>query len=210
MIFASGHSIYWRLTDDRSSGADAISVVLTNSQREDLAEVTVEKEMVPAIAGTGLRTESVDIEWNRRDLELFLTLLRRTLEDPEEFNELNQIELDLTDESIVQILQIVAAARFARPHPATPIINTRRALPGGGGQAQLGELISIDTIDSLKPAIVVAVTDKDLHCVLLDEITSPGGDNIRFDRHDIIVLPRQLALPGSFTNLIPDPTDLIH
>lgn len=210
MIFASGHSIFWRLTDESGEGSDAVSVVLTNSRNQDLAEVAVESELIPAVRESGFRTESVDIEWNKRDLELFLTLLRNILSDPQEPGEMQQVELDLNDDSVVHILQIVAAARFATPYPAEPVINASRNLSRTNSHCNIGELISIDTIDGLKPGVVVAVTEQDLHCLLLDEITSPAGDNIRFDRHDIIILKKELALPGSFTDLTPRDSDFIH
>ena len=212
MIFASGHSIFWRLTELQGEGSDAVSVVLTNSRRQDLAEIAVDSDSDAKAAASrtsSLRPETVDIEWDKSDLELFLTLLRNTVE-VDGAEETQQIELDLNDESIVHILQIVAAARFATPHPAEPVINAQRSLTAAHLRHEVGELISIDTIDGLKPGIVVAVQDNNLHCVLLDEITSPAGDNIRFDRHDIIVLKPEQALPGSFTDLQPTESDSIH
>lgn len=219
MIFASGHSIFWRLTDQSDEGSDAVSVVLTNSRRQALAEVAVDNETDSALRHSDTQPETIDIEWDKRDLELFLTLLRNTVsqetesvypQQADQAQEVQQIELDLNDDSVVHILQIVAAARFATPYPAEPVINAKRSLIASVPPCSVGELISIDTIDGLKPGVVVAEDDGELHCVLLDEITSPAGDNIRFDRHDIIILKRELALPGSFTHLQPGRSETIH
>ena len=208
MIFASGHSIFWRLTDETGEGSDVVSIVLSNQSRLEIAEVEIETDIISPPHQSSQPDQPVDIEWNKSDLDLFLTLLRNTLgeNDAEEYE---QIELDLTDESVLRIMHIVAAARFATPYPAEGVIKRSATVFGGSAEYKVGERVSLDTIDGFKPAVIVSLDD-DISCVLLDQITAPSGDNIQLDRHDLVVVEKEWILPGSLTTTQPGATDIIH
>jgi hypothetical protein len=209
MIFASGHSIFWRLSDETGEGSDVVSIVLANQSKYEVAEVEIETDIISAPHKSEQPEYPVDIEWNKSDLDLFLTLLRNTFERREESEYEEQIELDLTDEAVLRIMHIVAAARFATPYPADTVLKHSASNFGGMVEYKVGERISLDTIDGFKPAVIVTIGD-DINCVLLEEITAPSGDNIQLDRHDLIVLDRQRALPGNLTSIQPGDADLIH
>ena len=151
----------------------------------------------------------VDIEWNKSDLDLFLSLLRNTLDDREDSEDYEQIELDLTDESVLRIMHIVAAARFSIPYPADDVIKHSPTNCGGSVEFRMGERISLDTIDGFKPAVIVSLDDE-IGCVLLDQITAPSGDNIQLDQHDLVVVRKEWALPGNLTTTQPGAADTIH
>jgi hypothetical protein len=210
MIFASGHSIFWRLTDETGQGSDVVSIVLANQKVDDVSEVEIETDIISAPHVADTPDYPIDIEWNKEDLDLFLTLLRNTFNTKTTPEHDEQIELDLTDESVLRIMHIVASARFSIPYPAAPVIKTSTALSGEAIRYRVGERISLATIDGYKAGVIVSIEDEDLCCVLLEEVTSPAGDNIQLDLHDLIVLQKQLALPESFTTTMPGELDQIH
>ncbi|MEZ5491778.1 MAG: hypothetical protein R3F50_15880 [Gammaproteobacteria bacterium] len=209
MIFASGHSIFWRLTDETGEGSDVVSIVLSNQSRREIAEVEIETDIISPPHKSVQPDQPVDIEWNNSDLDLFITLLRNTLGENDSSEEYEQIELDLTDESVLRIMHIVAAARFATPYPADGVIKRSHATFGGSAEIKVGERVSLDTIDGFKPAVIVSL-DEDISCVLLDQITAPSGDNIQLDRHDLVVVEKEWVLPGSLTTTQPSFADTIH
>lgn len=210
MIFASGHSIFWRLSDETGQGNDVVSIVLANQKEDEVAEVEIETDIISAPHKANPPEYPIDIEWTKKDLDLFLTLLRNTFSSKEAPEAEEQIELDLTDESVLHIMHIVAAARFSTPYSAEAILKAARALPSDPVRFKVGERISLDTIDGFKPGVIVALDDDEISCVLLEEVTSPAGDNIQLDRHDLIVLNKDMALPATFTNLLPGEQDQIH
>jgi len=209
MIFASGHSIFWRLTDETGEGSDVVSIVLSNQSRREVSEVEIETDIISPPHKSAQPDYPVDIEWNKSDLDLFLTLLRNTLGEGEGNDDYEQIELDLTDESVLRIMHIVAAARFATPYPADGVIRRSQANFGDAVEMKVGERISLDTIDGFKPAVIVSLSEE-LSCVLLDEITAPSGDNIQLDRHDLVVVEKDWVLPGSLTSTQRGEADIIH
>lgn len=209
MVFASGHSIFWRLTDESGQGSDVVSIVLSNQNRIEVAEVEIETDILSPPQKSEQGGYPVDIEWNKTDLDLFLSLLRNTLDEREENDEYEQIELDLTDESVLRIMHIVAAARFSIPYPADDVIKPSQTNCGGSVEYRMGERISLDTIDGFKPAVIVSL-DEEIGCVLLDQITAPSGDNIQLDQHDLVVVRKEWALPGNLTTTQPGAADVIH
>ncbi|MCB1672264.1 MAG: hypothetical protein R3F41_01665 [Gammaproteobacteria bacterium] len=209
MIFASGHSIFWRLTDETGEGSDVVSIVLSNQSRREVAEVEIETDIISPPHQSSEPDTPIDIEWTKSDLDLFLTLLRNTLGEKDNAEEYEQIELDLTDESVLRIMHIVAAARFATPYAADGVVKRSEAVYGGVVEYKVGERISLDTIDGFKPAVIVSL-DEAISCVLLEQITAPSGDNIQLDRHDLVVVEKEWVLPGSLTTTQPGATDTIH
>ncbi len=209
MIFASGHSIFWRLTDETGEGSDVVSIVLSNQSRREVSEVEIETDIISPPHQSMQPDYPVDIEWNKSDLDLFLTLLRNTLGEKDVTEEYEQIELDLTDESVLRIMHIVAAARFATPYQADGVVTRSQAVFGDVVEFKVGERVSLDTIDGFKPAVIVSLDDA-ISCVLLEQITAPSGDNIQLDRHDLVVVEKEWILPGSLTTIQPGTTDAIH
>jgi hypothetical protein len=209
MVFASGHSIFWRLTDEAGQGNDVVSIVLSNQGRREIAEVEIETDILSPTQETRQTEYPMDIEWDKADLDLFVSLLRNTLDERDELDEIEQIELDLTDESVLRIMHIVAAARFSVPYPADDVIKQSSTNCGGSVQYRMGERISLDTIDGFKSAVIVSL-DEEIGCVLLDQITAPSGDNIQLDQHDLVVVRKEWALPGNLTTTHPGASDIIH
>lgn len=210
MVFASGHNIFWRLTDEVGKEDDLVSIVLSNEERQEIAEVEIETDIhSPPIGDSSQSEYPVDIEWDRGDLDLFVILLRNSLDTTGGLEGIEQIELDLTDESVLRIMHIVAAARFSVPYAADDIIKQPNTNCGGSVRFQMGEQISLDTIDGFKPAVIVSL-DEDIGCVLLDQITAPSGDNIQLDQHDLLVVRKEWALPGDLTTTRPGASDIIH
>lgn len=210
MTFASGHSIFWRLSDETGQGSDVVSIVLANQKEDDVAEVEIETDIISAPHKAEPPDYPIDIEWTKKDLDLFLILLRKNFPHQEAPELGEQIELDLTDESVLRIMHIVAAARFSIPYPAETVINPGRSFPSEVVRFRVGERISLDTIDGYKPGVIVALDKDEINCVLLEEVTSPAGDNIQLDRHDLIVLKKHFALPATFTTTLPGEFDQIH
>jgi len=154
MIFASGHSIFWRLTDETGEGSDVVSIVLANQKEDDTSEVEIETDIISAPHKADTPDYPIDIEWNKEDLDLFLTLLRNTFNTKTTPEQDEQIELDLTDESVLRIMHIVAAARFSIPYPAAPVIKSSACLPGEVIRFRVGERISLETIDGFKAGVI--------------------------------------------------------
>ncbi|MFM1896049.1 MAG: hypothetical protein RLZZ385_1123 [Pseudomonadota bacterium] len=211
MMIASGQNLFWRLSDSSGRGSDAVSVVLTNHPSATPAEVQIQTAISANPFPASTAAASQDIEWDQRDLELFVTLLHKTLPaDTAAARGSVHIELDLSDDQVVHIMHVVAAARFASAYLAAPVINDWRSLPVLAVGCQVGDLISIDTIDGFKPCVVVADNEDTLDCILLEEITSPRGDNIRLGCHDKVILKRGWALPANFSARQPAAQEALH
>ncbi|MBT8146929.1 MAG: hypothetical protein KJN90_08745, partial [Gammaproteobacteria bacterium] len=64
MVFASGHSIFWRLTDESGQDSDVVSIVLSNESRRETAEVEIETDILSPPRKPEKSNYPVDIEWN--------------------------------------------------------------------------------------------------------------------------------------------------
>jgi len=201
MIFASGHSIFWRLSDETGAGHDVVSVVLADQKADEIAEVEIETEITSPLQSADKSEPHVDIEWNKKDLELFLSLLHNTFDIDNNKEQVEQIELDLTDETVLKIMHIVAAARFSKPYPGETILRPMWSLPSEPVRFKVGEKVSFNTIDGFKPGIIVSKDGEELVCVLLEDVTSPKGDNIQYERHDLLTLSKGQIFPASFSVL---------
>ena len=210
MIFPSGKSIYWRLSDETGQGLEAVSIVLTNRSDRDGDDVEIETDIISVAYQTDTPQAPIEIEWDHKDLELFTTLVKNTFNNDGQTQGTQAIELDFTDESVVTIMHIVAAAHFSTPYAAKGILNIQRTLATPRKECSVGDLVSIDTIDGYKSTVIVKSDAKVFTCVLLDEITSPNGDNFRLDRHDLIIVQREWVLPAAFADVYPADSDLIH
>jgi len=210
MIFPTGKNIYWRISDENGQGSDVVSIVLANHNDIEVDDVEIETDIISSPFQTITPQTPIVIEWDKKDLELFLTLVKNTFNSEADTHGPIHIELDFTDESVVTIMHIVAAAHFSTPYTATDILNVQRTLATPKKECNVGDLVSIDTIDGYKSTVIVKSDEKVFTCVLLDEITCPNGDNIRLDRHDLIIVKREWVLPAAFADVYPAESDSIH
>jgi hypothetical protein len=210
MLLASGHTILWRLSDETGDGPDVVSIVLSKKRHHKTAELEIETDIISAPFQSASPETPVDIAWDKKDLELFMALLRNTFPADANLQENKPLELDLNDESVLSIMHVVAAARFATPYPAETVINLHQNAARTPIVCRLGERISIDTIAGLKTCIVVAVNGDELSCVLLEEILADNDDKPQMDLHDLLVLNRAWALPDWYSELKPSHSRLIH
>lgn len=210
MQLASGHTILWRLSDETGEGPDVVSIVLSKPHSNNIAEIEIETDIISAPMTGQIPETPVDIAWDRKDLDLFMTLLRNTFPADALMLGSKPLELDLHDASVVRIMHVVAAARFATPYPVDGVITDRPIAVASPTSYAVGEQISIDTIDGFKSCIVVGVDEFELNCVLLDEIVTDNDGDPHLDRHDMVILNKEFALPASFSLLTPSGSDRIH
>ena len=109
MVSITKSDLYWRLSDETGLGLDVVSMVLqlTQEQEEYELETDVISEVLLPSDGP------MDLEWSEDDHLLFTLLIQKLLL-PE--NESLDSSLDFSDDCIVTIVHMVAAARFAQLH----------------------------------------------------------------------------------------------
>lgn len=208
MTLPMGNSIFWRLTDETGEGPDVVSIVLASQAQQKINEMEIETDIISAPVDSSPPEMPVDIEWDNQDLDLFLTLVSNTFQPTRDEADRQHIELDFTDDSVVTIMHIVAAAHFATPYPGQNLVNVERTLSTLKGPSGVGDLVSLDTVDGYKSAVIVRERNDEYICVLLDDVQV--SESFQLDRHDLLVVNKEWVLPAAFAENCPGSDDVIH
>ena len=197
MTQVAKHQLKWRLADVEGKGTDQVSIVMPELDSEQPREILLPTD-IPSPHPT-----AVDLRWTEDDLSLFFLLLEKMLEWPMDEDH----PLDLTDEGIIEVLHVVAAARFITPLPAEDMLG--EDIPTIHYEWDVGDIIAINTFDGFKSAVIVALDSIDATCVLLDEIDG-HEEYFDFEVFDTLIVNKHSILPGEFGNVSPASEAVIH
>lgn len=171
MAFTTPGQLRWRLINESDPNQDEVTFVLPfiapGEGTEYLLETGVKTQH-------GERTQN-ELKWSEKDLHLFICLFGRQLDD--EFEQ-ESFELNFTDPSIIEMINIVASARFSievdlSKKILAPSINTKHK------NYKLGEVVAINTQEGFKLAVAVDFTEDDIRCVVLEPFVKPDSKDFR-------------------------------
>ena len=207
MAGLANNELFWRLTDDTGQGLGVVTMVLPAEVYGGSNEFQLQTDVISKVKHKTSLRNAVDLKWSESDLELFLTLIKKMiLPDPET----EEIALDFSEEAVVAIVHIVAAARFATPVPSDEILNEEDILTIRE-DFDIGDLVAINTINGFKNCVIVDMDSVDATCVLLDDVDVViNGECEQLDHHDLMVVNRHSLLPADFGDVVPCEDDVIH
>ncbi len=191
----------WRLTEAHDSGLDKVSMVLPCAGDFE-EEIQLETEV--HLLTSRHHPAPLDLEWTSDDLGLFVVLVEKILgidlSAP-------KVSLNLDDDSLVGVVHIVAAARFATPLPAEELLDKPISTPLQ--EFDVGDWISIHTLNGFKVAIIVEMDSVDAKCVLLDEVLMDDPD-VCLEAYDVLMVNRHDLLIPEFGDVMPSAEAIIH
>ncbi len=197
MTQVAKHQLKWRLADVEGTGMDQVSIVMPELDSAQPKEILLPTD-IPSPHPTAM-----DLRWTEDDLSLFFMLLEKMLEWPLD----DQTPLDLTDDGIIEVLHVVAAARFITPLPADDIL--AEEISTVLYEWDIGDIIAINSHDGFKNAVIVALDSIDATCVLLDEING-HEQYFDFEVFDTLIVNKHSILPGEFGQVCPASEAVIH
>lgn len=187
----------WRLSAESSEGFCVVSMVVPYHEDEDRKNLTIETSVI-SLSSDSSRSESEEmLEWNQDDMELFLKLVNAQ----RQLNNLpisETVRVDLTDPSVIEIINVVAAAGFGTAYTSEGILMpTADNFPAY--HCHVGGAAALNTVSGFKPVVVVAMEEEDVVCVLLDDIQFVEADDMeQLNRHDLLLVKRVDILHPDF------------
>lgn len=185
MTQVAKNQLKWRLADVQGSGSDQVSLVMPQVSGHENREFLLPTD-IPSPQST-----VEDLRWSDDDLELFFRLLEKQL--GLEITE--DMPLDMQDEGVINILHVVAAARFIIPHPADDILGPD--IPTIMEEYEPGDLAAINTLDGFKSGIIVGMDSIEVVFVLLDSIENAEHE-LTYDVYDTLMVNKHSLLPAEF------------
>lgn len=199
MESASPVYLKWRIINTESGIAEVtlvLPILQENGQPELLLETGIQVDNYPVL--------NQEFPWSSHDVVLFTRLFGHKVTKE------NQVtfELNLADPSVIEIINIVASARFSET------IDLRQIDMSPGFQTQiktvqLGEVVSINTDQGFKLAVVTALSLEDLSCVILEPFYEPDSHEY-ISIHDVVRISRVNVLPAEFGTTLSNESDILH
>ncbi len=180
--------LFWRISDQDSSGFEAVSLLMPAGPAGEDAAVFPTEVSFPSNRST---THPVDLRWSEEDSDLFMQLLDRLMEADDE----QEIEVDISDGVIQGIVQLVALARFKTPWPTDELVG--EDIITELEEIEVGDLVALNTCHGYALAIIVGLDSIDATCVLLDSLMNEEGQLVVPD-HSLLVINRHYVLPAAF------------
>ncbi len=205
MAVSSPDQLMWRLVDETGQGADLVTFVLPGEFGDNNSELCLETDIIAALDPVQLKQQNTDLKWSEDDVELLLVLLEKMLPDPDVDE---SISLDFNDPSTIEIIHIIASARFSQALDLTqeelgsPLLTELE-------DAEVGNLVAVNFKTGFKLAVIVELDSIDATCVLLEDIDDSSLPK-SLSVHDVVVLSRHDLLPATFGNVHPGETDSVH
>ena len=196
MTQAVKQSLKWRLADMAGTGTEHVNIVMPELDPQSTHEILLATD-IPSP-----HSSKMDLSWTEEDVELFQALVEKVIsehDDPQ--------QLDLGDPEIVDILHMVAAARFIEPLDADEVLADD--IPTIMCEPDLGELTAIHTLDGYKTCIIAELDSIEAVCVLLEPLVVEDKQ-IELDVYDTLVVNKHSLLPAEFGNVEPDTGSVVH
>lgn len=195
----SPKNLTWRIVKDEL-GLNEITMVLPFERLDGEPEMLLET----GVKFSGTEYHTPEISWTSSDLLLFTTLCGISTRE----NTVVKLEIDFADPSTIEMINIVASARFSDEVDLSHLDMS----PGFQHEMkhfELGEVVSINTDQGFKLAVVVDFTHADLRCVILEPFFVPNSQEF-LSIHDVIRIPRLGVLPAEFGDTLVNETDILH
>ena len=186
------HQLKWRLADIEGTGTDQVNIVMPELDGLQPKEILLPTD-IPSPHPTAM-----DLRWT-----LFFLLLNKMLE----LNVEGPHPLDLTDEGVIDVLHVVAAARFITPLPAEDLL--AEDISTVLQEVDVGDIVAIHCHDGFKSAVIIALDSIDATCVLLDPIDG-HEEFFDFDVYDTLIINKHNLLPGEFGNVVAGSDSVLH
>jgi hypothetical protein len=200
--------LVWRLIDETGQGADVVTLVLPFSPEKPQQAQLLETDVVASQALPSNPLSNHDLSWSQSDIMLLLTLAQKmldmaTAQDPDT----DKITLDFENPTVIEIIQIVAAARFAEPFDLTqvnlgPVIHTTHS------EIEQGDMVALPSLDGYPLAVITDLDSVECTCVLVEPVELKEGQT--FEIHDVVKVSRMDLLPATFGHVFPADEDVIH
>lgn len=205
MAISTPNQLMWRLVDETGQGADLVTFVLPSEHGNNSEELCLETDVIAALESSEFQRKHTDLQWSTDDLDLLLILMEKAnaIDEWED-----TISLDFNDASTIEIIHIVASARFSKPLDLTrqdmgQFVFTQFE------EIEVGGLVCVNSKCGYKLAIVVALDSVDATCVMLEEMLDPDLP-ASVGVHDLVLLSRHDLLPSTFGSVNAGESDLIH
>lgn len=197
MTQVAKHQLKWRLADIEGTGMDQVNIVMPDLEGCQPREILLPTD-IPSPHPTAM-----DLRWTEDDLSLFFLLLNKMLEINVDASQ----PLDLTDDGVIDVLHVVAAARFITPLPAEDVLaeDVTTILQ----EFDVGDIVAINCHDGFKSAVITALDSIDATCVLLDAIDG-HEEYFDFEVYDTLIINKHNLLPGEFGNVMPGADCTVH
>jgi hypothetical protein len=205
---------FWRLSSDNHEGYSQVSMVIPLSSGPEKMEHTIITNVLSFTGDDDIENGEEFMEWNEDDITLFLKLLA-SKSPPQVRESSHTFKVDLNDPYTIEVIHIVAAAGFGMTmtvddllvlDPADPIV--------GFEEPEVGQLVTLHTIDGYKRGIVVGMDENEgeVVCVLLDSIDMPPPQSHlnSLQAHDLVLVKSSQLLPPEFSSLEPAASDILH
>lgn len=191
----------WRLGAETSEGRCAVSLVVPYQTEDDSRDLTQDLTIETSIHSLSMgrmdkEAEEV-LEWNNDDINLFVRMVNQQRHS-QNLPVSDTLRIDLSDPSIVEIINVVAAAGFGTPYSSCGVLQ-ESASDYPAYQCYIGGSASLNTVDGFKSCVVVAIEDDDVICVLLDDVILSATDETKnLHRHDLVLVKTSDVLHPEF------------
>ena len=198
--------VFWRIVDESGAGPDSVTLVFETAEEERKA-LQLETDIVTAEFLSHVGKDHVDVAWTQEDFELLQVLLRKQF--PERFDEDRMgFQLDLTDDSVLDTIAVLAAARFSDPQRAEDwLLNhgwttVQRAY-------EVGDMVALATDIGFCLGVLVALDAVEAQVVLLECIDEEAAEpSVRL--HELVRVDKADLLPDTFGNVMTTEEDTVH
>jgi len=188
----------WCLGVESSAGFCAVSMIVPYQDEDDRQDLTIETSVLSMSSDPGRSENEEVLEWNQDDINLFLKMLNHRRQN----NNLpasDIVRIDLSDPSIIEIINVVAAAGFGTAYTSYGVLhNSSGRYPAI--HCHIGGVASLNTVNGFKTCVVVAIEDEDVVCVLLEDIqVTEAGEFDELSRHDLLLVKSADVLHPEFS-----------
>jgi len=200
----------WCLGVESSEGFCAVSMIVPYQDEDDRQDLTIETSVLSMSSDPGRSENEEVLEWNQDDISLFLKMVNHRRQN----NNLpasDTVRIDLTDPSIIDIINVVAAAGFGTAYTSYGVLHNSSGLYPAF-HCHIGGVASLNTVNGFKPCVVVAIEGEDVVCVLLEDIqVTEAGEFDELSRHDLLLVKSADVLHPEFSAADPKPqSQLAH
>jgi hypothetical protein len=177
----------WRLSAESSEGFCSVAMIVPYQDDADRKDLTIETS-VQSLASDSTRSAREEVlEWNQDDIGLFVRMVNNQRHTNNQ-RVSDTVRVDLTDPTIMEIINVVAAAGFGTAYASSGVLQSSQ-VQYPAFHCHIGGFAALNTVGGFKNCVVVAVEDDERVCVLLDdiEVTDTGGFE-QINRHDLLMV----------------------
>jgi hypothetical protein len=214
----------WRLSPETPDGFSHVSMVIPFQNGSQNLEHTIPTSIMSFSGDHEKNAAEETLEWNEDDIQLFLKLLAarhpgQVQQSPQHVTQ--TFKVDLSDPTTLEIVNIVAAAGFGMTLQVDDLlVSDPGDLHSQEVEVEVGNYITLHTVDGYKRGIVVGAQEDEVVCVLLEGISlgqlpllpsedpEAGSDDIH--PHDLVIVKPHQLLPEHYSSLVPTAKDIIH